>query len=63
MSSNVGIDFTELGPPHGSKAGSPAQAAQKGQGGSVEKQEDLVVIGFRVKPKEEGIIQDYTNRL
>jgi hypothetical protein len=60
---NVGRDFTELGPPHGSKPGSTTQVAQKGQGGSVEKQEDLVVKGFRLKPKEEGIIQDYTNRL
>jgi hypothetical protein len=63
MRTNVGRDFTELGPPHGSKPGSTTQVAQKGQGGSVEKQEDLVVTGFRVKPKEEGIIQDYTNRL
>ena len=33
------------------------------QGGGVEKQEALVVIGFRVKPKEEAIIQDYVNRM
>ena len=49
MRNNVGRDFTELGPPHGSKPGSTTQVAQKGQGGSVEKQEDLVVTGFRVK--------------
>ncbi|MFZ0896980.1 MAG: hypothetical protein WAZ77_20965 [Candidatus Nitrosopolaris sp.] len=29
MSNNVGMDFTELGPPYGSKPGS---AAPKGQG-------------------------------
>jgi hypothetical protein len=29
--------------------GGTTQVAQKGQGGSVEKQEDLVVIGFRFK--------------
>jgi len=49
----VGIDFTELGPPHGSK---PSQAGPKGQG--PEKQDDLITLGFRVKPKEEEIIQD-----
>jgi hypothetical protein len=49
VSNNVGIDFTELGPPHGSTPGGTTQVAQKGQGGSVEKQEDLVVIGFRFK--------------
>jgi hypothetical protein len=47
VSNNVGIDFTELGPPHGSKPGGTAQVPSKGQG--VEKQEDLVTIGFRVK--------------
>ncbi|MRN68825.1 MAG: hypothetical protein FIO04_03905 [Nitrosopumilales archaeon] len=46
MSNNVSIDFTESGPPHGTKAMPPAQ---KWQGGSVEKQEDLVLIGFRFK--------------
>ena len=29
----------------------------------VEKQEDLITIGFRVKPKEKAIIQDYVNRM
>ena len=58
MSNNVGIDFTELGPPPGSK---PAQVPSNGQG--VEKQEDLITIGFRVKPKEKAIIQDYVNRM
>jgi hypothetical protein len=43
------MDFTELGPPHGSKPGGTTQIAQKGQDGSVEKQEDLIVIGFRFK--------------
>jgi len=49
MRNNVGRDFTELGSPHGSKPGNPTQVAQKGHAGSVEKQEDLVVTGFRVK--------------
>ena len=48
VSNNVGIDFTELGPPHGSK---PAQVPSKGQ--DVEKQE-LITIGFRVKQKEKA---------
>jgi hypothetical protein len=47
----------------GSKPGNPTRVAQKGHAGSVEKQEDLVVMGFRVKLKEEGIIQDYENRM
>jgi hypothetical protein len=46
LSSNVIIDFTELGPPHGRNPGGTTQFAQKGQDGGVEKQEDLVVIGF-----------------
>ena len=58
VSNNVGIYFTELGPPHGSK---PSQAGPKGQG--PEKQDDLTTLGFRVKPKEEAIIQDYVNRM
>jgi hypothetical protein len=58
VSNNVGIDFTELGPPHGSK---PAQVPSKGQG--VEKQEDMITIGFRVKPREKAITQDYANRM
>jgi hypothetical protein len=49
MRNNVGRDFTELGSLHGSKPGNPTQVAQKGHAGSVEKQEDLVVMGFRVK--------------
>jgi hypothetical protein len=49
----VGIDFTELGPPNGSK---PSQAGPKGQG--PEKQDDLTTLGFRVKPKEKATIQD-----
>jgi hypothetical protein len=54
VSNNVGIDFPELGPPHGSK---PAQVPSKEQ--STEKQDELITIGFRVKPKEKAIIQDY----
>ncbi|MDP9288197.1 MAG: hypothetical protein M3P08_08375 [Thermoproteota archaeon] len=53
MSNNVGIDFCELGPPHGGK---PSQAGPKGQG--PEKQDDLTTLGFRVKMKEKAIIQD-----
>ncbi len=42
MSNNVGIDFTELGPPYGTK---PGQAAPKGQGvaGSIENQAKIQV--------------------
>jgi hypothetical protein len=54
VSNNVGIDFTELGPPHGSKPGSNAQVAPKDQGN--EKQDELITTGFRVKPKEKAII-------
>ena len=61
MSNNVGIDFTELGPPYGTK---PGQAAPKRTGVSqIKKQDDLITIGFRVKPKEKAIIQDYVNRM
>jgi hypothetical protein len=28
-----------------------------------EKQDDLITIGFRVKPNEKAIIQDYVNRV
>ncbi|MDQ6862824.1 MAG: hypothetical protein M3044_03265 [Thermoproteota archaeon] len=28
-----------------------------------EKQDDLITIGFRVKPKEKAISQDYVNRM
>ncbi|MFZ0894230.1 MAG: hypothetical protein WAZ77_06980 [Candidatus Nitrosopolaris sp.] len=28
-----------------------------------QKQEDLITIGFRVKPKEKAIIQDFVNRM
>jgi hypothetical protein len=59
VSNNVGIDFTELGPPHGSK---PTQLAPKAHGVVNERQDDLI-IGFRVKPKERTIIQDYVNRM
>jgi hypothetical protein len=44
VSNKVGIDFTELGPPHGGKQ---AQVPFKGQG--AEKQADPITIGFRVK--------------
>ena len=57
MSNNVGIDFTELGPPHGNKPGH--NSPQKAQGSVNEKQDDLITIGFRVKPREKAIIQDY----
>jgi hypothetical protein len=52
VSNNVGIDFTELGPPYGTKPGS---AAPKRTGVSqIKKQDDLITIGFRVKPKEKA---------
>jgi exosome complex RNA-binding protein Rrp42 (RNase PH superfamily) len=38
-----------------------AQVPSKGQG--VEKQEDLITIGCRVKLKEMPMIQDYVNRI
>ena len=58
MSNNVGIDFTELGPPHGTTA----QNTSSNDQGS-EKQDELITIGFRVKPKEKAVIQDYVNRM
>ena len=58
MSNNVGIDFTELGPPHGS---TPQKTVSKDQGNK--KQDDLRTLGFRAKPKEKAIIQDYFNRM
>ena len=58
MSNNVGIDFTELGPPHGTTA---QNTASKDQGN--EKQDELITIGFRVKSKEKAVIQDYFNRM
>jgi hypothetical protein len=60
VSNNVGIDFTELGPPYGSKTNA---TAPKEQGVTNKKQDDLITIGFRVKPKEKAIIQDYVNRM
>jgi hypothetical protein len=39
------------------------QSPSKGQGVVGQKQEDLITIGFRVKPKENAIIQDFVNRL
>jgi len=59
VSNNVGIDFTELGPPYGTKPGSAAPKEQ----GSNEKESELITIGFRVKPSEKAIIQDYVNRM
>jgi hypothetical protein len=61
VSNNVGIDFAELGPPHGSKPSNTTQTTQKEHG--QEKQEDLKTIGFRVKPKAEAIILDHANRI
>ena len=58
MSNNVGIDFTEVGPPHGTTQQKPTS---KDQGN--ETQDELITIGFRVKPKEKAIIQDYVNRM
>jgi hypothetical protein len=53
MSNNVGIDFTELAPSDGCQ---PTQVPSKGQ--DVEKHEELITLGFRVKLKEKAIIQD-----
>ncbi len=58
MSNNVGIDFTEVGPPHGTTA-TPATSKDQGN----EKQDELITIGFRVKPKEKAIIYDIVNRM
>jgi hypothetical protein len=58
VSNNVGIDFTELGPLHGS---TPQKTLSKDQAN--EKQDELSTAGFRVKPKEKAIIQDYVNRM
>jgi hypothetical protein len=57
VSNNVGIDFTELGGPHGI----PQKPVSKDQGN--EKQDELITIGFRVKPREKAIIQDYCYRM
>ena len=54
MSNNVGIDFTELGPPYGPKPGS---AAQKEQGVANKKEDDLITIGFSGQT-EGAIIQE-----
>jgi len=56
VSNNVGIDFTELGPPHGTTAQNTASKDQGNEG-------ELITIGFRVKPKEKAVIQDYFNRM
>jgi hypothetical protein len=57
VSNNVGIDFTELGPPHGTTAQNTTSIGQGSTNG------DLITIGFRGKPKEKAIIQDYANRM
>ena len=51
MSNNVGIDFTELGPPYGPKPGS---AAQKEQGVANKKEDDLITIGFLGQTEGKG---------
>ena len=63
MSSDVVMDFTELRPPHGEQPRWVRQSPSKGQGVVAQKQEDLITIGFRVKPKEKAIIQDFVNRM
>ena len=50
MSNNVGIDFTELGPPYGPKPGSAAQKEQ----GVVNKKEDDRIINNRLSGQTEG---------
>jgi hypothetical protein len=37
--------------------------AQSQVNGANEKQDELITIGFRVKPNEKAIIQDYVNRM
>ena len=51
MSNNVGIDFTELGPPYGPKPGS---AAPKEQGVANKKEDDLITIGFSGQTEGKG---------
>ena len=58
MSNNVGIGFAKLGPPHGTTAQNTASKEQRN-----EKQNQLITIGFRVKPKEKAVIQDNFNRM
>jgi hypothetical protein len=62
VSNNVGIDFTELGPPYGTKPGQAAPITNE-QGTSNEKDTELITIGFRVKLKEKAIIHDDVNRM
>jgi hypothetical protein len=52
------MDFTELGPLHGSK---PAQVPFKGQ--RVEKQDDPITTEFRVKLKKRQSYRNYLNRM
>jgi hypothetical protein len=61
VNSNVGIDFTDLGPPRGRNPGGYDTSLLKGVVG--EKREDLITIVFRVKPKEKATIQVYVNRM
>jgi hypothetical protein len=58
VSNTDGIDFTDLGPLHGSKQD---QASPNVQGS--EKQDDLITIGFRVKPSEKAISAQSTVRI
>ena len=60
MSNNVGIDFTELGPPYGPKPGS---AAPKEQGVANKKEDDLITIGFSGQTEGKAIIHDNVNRM
>jgi hypothetical protein len=58
VSNNVGIGFTELGPPHGTTA---QNTASKDQGN--EKQDDLMTIGFKFNPHILSIAQIPLNGL
>jgi hypothetical protein len=58
VSNNVGIDFTELGPPYGN---AEQNTTSNDQGN--EKQDELITIGFPVKSKEKAVIQDSFNRM
>jgi len=62
VSNNVGIDFTELGPPYGTKPGSAAPITKE-QGVADKKEDDLITIGFSGQTEGKGIIYDNVNRM
>lgn len=60
VSNNVGIDFTELGPPHGNELGQ-SRPLNKSTGFKQWKTRRPDNQGFMVKPREKAIVQDYVN--